>query len=246
MLKRAILLKGILLFFCVTGALCQRADTVRVGVEEAEALRRWISGESAGSGVSLALWGDSVAVIRLSFFGDGTATAFRKAIRRVDDDGISALVLDVRGNRGGVLGVMVEVSSYFVEGGRTIVTKRSFSEDDVRYTASRRSRRYRGRVVVLVDGRTASSAELLAGVLQDYRRGVIVGRRTRGRWQSERRVDCSDGSMLLVTASWCELPSGRTVEGGIVPDVTIEHDDADADAALMVAFDLLRREDNLR
>lgn len=246
MLKRAILLKGILLFFCVTGALCQRADTVRVGVEEADALRRMLSGDAAGSGVSLAMWGDSVAVIRLSFFGELTATAFRKAMKRVGDEGISNLVLDLRGNAGGVLGAMVETASYFVEGGRTIVTKRSFSEDDVRYCASRRSRSYHGRVAVLVDGLTASSAELLAGVLQDYRRAVIVGGRTRGKWQTERRVDLDDGSMLLVTASWCELPSGRTVEGGIVPDVTIEHDDADADAALTVAFDLLRREYKLR
>lgn len=243
---RAILLKGILLFFCTTGALCQRADTVRVGVEEAEALRQLIAGESAGSGVTLALWGDSVAVIRLSFFSERTAAAFRKAMECVSDNGITALVLDMRGNAGGVLGAMVETASYFVEGGRTIVTKRSFSEDDIRYSASRRSRRYHGHVAVLVDSLTASCGELLAGVLQDYRRGVIVGRRTRGKWQTERRVDSGDGSMLLVNSSWCELPSGRTVEGGVVPDVTIDYKDDDTYAALQVAFDLLRRKGERR
>ena len=146
--------------------------------------------------------------IRISSFGQTTHTEFVSAAKELIEGGMKNLVLDLQGNGGGYLQAAVNLADEFLGGGEMIV-----------YTEGRTTGRHEyhakpgtmdiDKIVVLVDGYTASAAEILSGAIQDNDRGTIVGRRTFAKGLVQRPIDLPDGSLIRLTVAHYYSPVGR-------------------------------------
>ncbi len=150
--------------------------------------------------------------IRISRFAESTAEEFEQAFNKLNKLGMKQLILDLCDNGGGYLNTAVELANWFLSSGETIV-----------YTEGRRSPRYDatangkgkfkdGKLVVLVNQYSASASEILSGAVQDWDRGVVVGRRTFGKGLVQRQFGFEDGSMIRLTTARYYTPSGRCIQ----------------------------------
>ncbi|MEI6757411.1 MAG: S41 family peptidase [Chlorobium sp.] len=152
--------------------------------------------------------------IRLSRFIATTAEEFRSALALLKKQGMSRIIIDLRGNPGGFLEQAVEVADEFLVNGQLIVyTKsRKGGAEEVRYIAKSGDGFEKGDVVVLVDKGSASASEILAGALQDNHRAVVVGELTFGKGLVQRQLEFGDGSAIRLTVSRYYTPSGRQIQ----------------------------------
>ena len=156
-------------------------------------------------------------------------------------DGATLLVLDLRGNPGGLLESAVEVASRFLHRGIVLYELDARGEERA-YTVRPRVRADEP-LAVLVDEGTASAAEIVAGALQDHERAVLVGRQTHGKGSVQLAYTLSDGSSLHVTAALWLTPNRHEINGvGLTPDQVIEQSRADTDQVLEAALDTLGAE----
>jgi carboxyl-terminal processing protease len=141
-------------------------------------------------------------------------------LRQLLQDGARGLVLDLRGNPGGLLEASVNIASHFIERG-VVVTLDSGRGQTTAYTVRPRDPKYTGPLVVLVDRGSASASEVVAGALQDI--GVkLVGTRTYGKATVQAVYRFRDGSGLRLTIARYLTPSGRDIEAnGLTPDIEI-------------------------
>lgn len=185
-------------------------------------------------GVTSTMLSAHVGRIVVPAFSKGTGRQVRDAARALVDQHATGLVLDLRGDPGGLLSEAVETASVFLDGGE-VVTYARRDEEPQRLDAAGAGDT-RTPLVVLVDGGTASAAEVVAGSLQDRGRAVVVGTRTFGKGTVQEPHRLADGSSLALTVARYSLPSGRSVEGvGIEPDIQV----AGGDAALARAVEVL-------
>lgn len=171
--------------------------------------------------------GEKIGYLRITQFGEKTAGEFDQAIGRLEREGAAALVLDLRDNPGGLVDGAVEVVSRFVNPGTLVVATegRKDSAQRTEYTAKPVGRKIRLPTVVLVNGNTASAAEIVAGALQDLGKAVVVGELTfgKGSVQTVQPVDVSVAPAVAVrlTTAHYTTPSRRKIHGvGIEPDIT--------------------------
>ncbi|UKY50549.1 S41 family peptidase [Streptomyces inhibens] len=156
--------------------------------------------------------------VKIAAFAKGTGDAVRRAVRRASPHG--GLLLDLRGNTGGLVTEAVATASAFLDGG--LVTTYDVRGSQ-RALYAERGGNTRLPLVVLVDGGTMSAAELLAGALQDRGRAVVVGSSTFGKGSVQMPSELPDGSVAELTVGHYRTPSGRTVDGaGITPDLVVE------------------------
>jgi carboxyl-terminal processing protease len=155
-----------------------------------------------------------VGYIRLSRFIATTADEFRRALALLKKQGMSRLVIDLRGNPGGFLEQAVAVADEFLTKGQLIVYTKSRNGgiEDERHVARSGDGYETGEVVVLVDKGSASASEILAGALQDNKRAVIVGEQTFGKGLVQRQLQFADGSAIRLTVSRYYTPSGRQIQ----------------------------------
>jgi carboxyl-terminal processing protease len=187
--------------------------------------------------------GVKLGVVELSGFTTGAHGEVRRAIDRLRDRGAKGIVLDLRGNGGGLLDEAVLVASVFIPEG-TIVSTDGRTRARHVYRATGSAIPGRVPVVVLVDDGTASASEIVAGAIQDRDRGRVVGTRTFGKgvFQEVRRLP--NGGALDITVGEYFTPSGRNLGGGgtrrgagIRPDVrATDNPDTRVDEALAVAL----------
>jgi carboxyl-terminal processing protease len=176
-------------------------------------------------------------VLRVSVhaFTRGVGREVRAALQVKPAPG--GVVLDLRGNPGGLLTEAVEVASAFLDGGPVVVYQKR--GEPSRTLEALGHGDTRTPLVVLVDGRTASAAEVVAGALQDRNRAVVVGGVTYGKGSVQEPSRLSDGSAIELTVGRYLTPSGRSVDGvGIQPDVLVA-DDAGAGKAEERALEVL-------
>jgi carboxyl-terminal processing protease len=121
-----------------------------------------------------------VAGLKISSFQKTTAADLEGALRRLDASGMRSLVIDLRGNPGGLLSAAVDVADLFLERGLVVATRGRSPEEDFNYSASRAGT-WRMPLVVVIDGDSASSSEIFAGAIRDHARGTIVGTRSYGK-----------------------------------------------------------------
>lgn len=166
---------------------------------------------------------DGVGYIDLKAFSDSTAKELNGAIGGLLAHGMKTLVLDMRTNPGGLLTQGVRVSDLFLNPGQKIVSMRGRLPEANREFADTAAQRWPDLpLIVLVDGRSASAAEIVAGALQDHDRALIVGRPTYGKGSAQSVVSFGDqGGLKLTTARWF-TPSGRSIAR---PPVDDESDD---------------------
>jgi carboxyl-terminal processing protease len=122
------------------------------------------------------------------------------------------LILDLQDNGGGYLKAAVDIANEFLQRGDLIVYTEGLKVPRMEYKADGRGVFLSGKVVVLVDGFTASAAEIVTGAIQDQDRGFVVGRRTFGKGLVQRPVDLPDGSMIRLTIAHYYTPSGRCIQ----------------------------------
>jgi carboxyl-terminal processing protease len=163
---------------------------------------------------------DRTRTIRVETFSRGVGRRVRDAVTAAPGQGSGGILLDLRGNPGGLLEEAVETASAFLSGGVVATYERDGTPP--RTLTVTRPGDPSTPLVVLVDGGTASAAEVVAGSLRDRERAVIVGSRTFGKGSVQEPVELPDGSAIELTVGRYRTPSGRSLEGaGIDPDVSV-------------------------
>jgi carboxyl-terminal processing protease len=143
-------------------------------------------------------------------FAQTTMTEFREAVQTMG--AIDGLVLDLRGNGGGYLGMAIEMGNFFLDSGDMIVSTEGMRMRGQEHRATRNGDFRRGRVVVLIDELSASASEIVAGALQDWDRAVIVGRRSCGKGLVQQQFPLQDGSAIRITVAQYLTPAGRAIQ----------------------------------
>jgi carboxyl-terminal processing protease len=171
-----------------------------------------------------------VGYARIALFSDRTAAELQDALDELRGQGMTSLVLDLRGNGGGLLGAAIDVSSEFLDGG-VVLYQVSRDADERVETAKRGGTFVEGSLVVLVDGGTASASEIVAGALQDRGRATLVGQKTYGKGSVQSVFDLSDGSSVHITSAEWLTPDRHQITGqGLAPDVEVGIADDDRNA----------------
>ena len=206
----------------------------RAGEIRTVSLRR---ADLVSSDVSSDVVEGGVGRVRVAAFTRGVGREVRAALDALRAKKVAGVVLDLRGNQGGLLDEGVQVASAFLDKG-IVVTYRGRGVEDKTYDVIGRGDTTTP-LVVLVDAGTASAAEVVAGALQDRNRALVVGSRTYGKGSVQQPLVLSDGSAIEVTVARYYTPSGRSVDQvGITPDVDLPAG-YDARAALRRAVEVL-------
>ena len=184
--------------------------------------------------------GKKIGVVELLSFSSGAHGILRREVDEVLDKGADGIVLDLRGNGGGLLSEAQLVASVFIEDGR-IVSTRGRSRPERVLDAEGDAIDEDIPVVVLVDGGSASASEIVTGALRDRNRATVVGTRTFGKGLVQELKPLSNGGVLDITVANYYLPGGKTIsKAGIKPAVRAEDDPkTDRDEALPTALDTL-------
>jgi carboxyl-terminal processing protease len=155
------------------------------------------------------------ALFRLTSFSDKAASELKQAIIDLQKEGeIKRVILDLRGNPGGLLASSVEVANIFIEKGELIVKTRGTHEREAEFFTTKNALLPEVPLIVLVDGGSASASEIVAGAVQDIDRGVIIGTKTFGKGlvQQVYPVDKVNDAFLKITTAKYYIPSGRCIQ----------------------------------
>lgn len=150
--------------------------------------------------------------IRVSRFGATTHDEFVEGIKKLKDQGMQNLIIDLEGNGGGYLNAAIEMANEMLDGDNMIVYTQGLNSNKEEALSNNRGLMKDGRVVVLVDESSASASEIVSGAIQDLDRGLIVGRRTFGKGLVQRPVPLPDGSMIRLTVARYYTPTGRSIQ----------------------------------
>ena len=202
--------------------------TVRTAVKQ-EASSAGSTTADSGTGLRK----DGIFVISLFSFSENSANLFREALREFVKSGSHKLVIDLRGNPGGYLEAAVDMASWFLPDG-AIVVHESFGKGVPEQVY--RSKGYtiftdKLKLVVLVDGGSASASEILAGALSENGRAILVGAKTFGKGSVQELVNLTPDTSLKVTIAKWLTPKGNSIsKQGITPDYMVPMTEADARA----------------
>lgn len=151
--------------------------------------------------------------IVLSAFNRKTTTETKEALEKLKAQGAERIILDLRGNPGGLLNEAVNICSLFVPKGETIVTTKSKNEKyNATYKTTREPVDLNIPLAIIVDGKSASASEIVSGALQDLDRAVVIGSRSFGKGLVQRPLDMTYGTQVKVTISRYYTPSGRCIQ----------------------------------
>jgi carboxyl-terminal processing protease len=171
-----------------------------------------------------------VGYIRITSFNEQTGSGLSHAIRELKKQigpGLKGYVLDMRNNPGGLLDQAIEVSDDFLTSGEIVSTRGRHPDDTQRYDAKPGDMTDNKKIVVLVNGGTASASEIVAGALQDHKRATIVGMTSFGKGSVQTIIPLGEnGGALRLTTARYYTPSGHSIQAqGIVPDVMVAQGD---------------------
>jgi carboxyl-terminal processing protease len=150
--------------------------------------------------------------IRLNKFSENTYEEFMGSLEKLQGAGMQSLILDLRGNGGGILGEAIDIADEFLDGDKLIVYTEGNSSPRQEYHSRRKGLFEKGKLVLLMDEQSASASEVLAGALQDWDRAEIVGRRSFGKGLVQEQYNLSDGSALRLTIARYYTPTGRSIQ----------------------------------
>jgi carboxyl-terminal processing protease len=170
---------------------------------------------------------EGVGYVRVMLFSGRTEKELQEALDDLDGQGMTHLILDLRGNGGGLFDAAIDVSSLFLSDG-VVVYQMENDGSEQAYDVRGRSKAGDWPMVVLVDGGTASASEIVAGALQDQGRATLIGQKTYGKGSVQHVFDLSDGSSVHITASKWLTPNRRQIDGqGLMPDQEVLITDED-------------------
>lgn len=187
---------------------------------------------------------DRDGYIKVNQFGETTSDEFAEALIKLKDEGMTKLILDLRGNPGGYLEAAIMMCDELLPKNELIVYTSGLRTRSEEFRASRYGHFEDGEVVVLIDDFSASASEIVAGAVQDNDRGLVVGRRSYGKGLIQRQFDLKDHSNIRLTVSRYYTPSGRSIQkdynhGKNVYDEDLIHryENGEMDSASSIKFD---------
>lgn len=150
--------------------------------------------------------------IRLERFAQTSPEEFETALTKLKARGMENLIFDLRGNGGGYLDVAFRISNQFIKADQMIVYTDNFRNQKQEYMATGDGSFKKGKLIVLVDENSASASEIVSGAVQDWDRGLIMGRRTFGKGLVQKPLYLADRSMIRLTTSYYYTPTGRCIQ----------------------------------
>ncbi|MBW1667989.1 MAG: S41 family peptidase [Deltaproteobacteria bacterium] len=167
----------------------------------------------------------TIGYVRISNFQSKTGKELTSALDKLEKGrNLKGLILDLRNNPGGLLSQAIEVADQFLDSGLIVSTRGRNSSQNMRVFAHKLAKERDYPIIVLVNGGSASAAEIVAGALQDNKRALILGTRTFGKGSVQTIVPLSDGSGLRLTTAKYYTPSGRSIQlSGISPDIELAY-----------------------
>ncbi|MBW2631037.1 MAG: S41 family peptidase [Deltaproteobacteria bacterium] len=169
---------------------------------------------------------EDIGYIRISNFQETTADELDKALKEIntEDAPLKGLVLDLRNNPGGLLGQSIKVSDMFLKSGVIVSSKGRAKDSEYIYTARDDGYEPKCPVIILINGGTASAAEIVSGALHDNKRAILLGNQSFGKGSVQTIVPLKDGSALKLTIAKYYTPAGESIQArGIVPDIVVEY-----------------------
>ncbi len=165
---------------------------------------------------------NGIVHVEFSSFNEDTLDLFKKLAKEISQKNTKGIILDMRNNPGGLLNVALDVCSYWIEDDLLLIEK--FGDGrDMQYTAGNRAPFKNIPTVVLINMGSASGSEIVAGALQDYEIGEIIGEQSFGKGSVQALKKLPDGSSLKVTIAKWLTPKGRSInDEGIAPDLAVE------------------------
>ena len=167
---------------------------------------------------------DKIGYIQLSRFDSNATLELDKALAGFDLDKLDGIILDMRNNPGGLLSAAISVSSRFVDKGVIVSTKSRISGDQNYYSTGNKIPDLP--LAVLINGGTASAAEITAGAIRDHNMGILIGEQSFGKGVIQQLFNYGDGSALKLTIGEYKTPNGFAVQGvGLTPDIKVGEDE---------------------
>ena len=153
-----------------------------------------------------------IGYVKISRFADATVEEFKKALADLKAKGMTSLILDLQSNGGGYLKRAVELSDECLSESKKIVFTRGRTNPDEDFMSSSKGGWEKGNVAVLIDEGSASASEIVSGAIQDWDRGLIIGRRSFGKGLVQKPFQLPDGSLIRLTVAHYYTPSGRNIQ----------------------------------
>lgn len=153
---------------------------------------------------------DGIGYIKVNRFGRTTMSEFREAFEKLGRP--QSLILDLRGNGGGLMDQAVEMAGFFLPRGAVIVSTEGRAVPTMSFRAQSNGGGMNGPLVVLIDESSASASEIVSGAVQDWDRGLVVGRPSFGKGLVQRQIGLGDGSAVRITVARYHTPSGRVIQ----------------------------------
>jgi len=150
--------------------------------------------------------------IKLNRFAKQSLTEFNDAITSLKQQGLKNLIFDLRGNSGGYLGTAMDITDEFLEQNKLIVYTQGTHQERQELNATSKGEFEEGKLVVLINEGSASASEIVSGAVQDWDRGVLIGRRSFGKGLVQRQFKLPDGSVVRLTVARYYTPSGRCIQ----------------------------------
>ena len=155
---------------------------------------------------------DDLGYIKINRFAESTYKEFRKGLNKLIDNGADKLVLDLRDNPGGFLGIAEQITDEFLEDDKLIVFTKNNKGRIEKTFATERGNFEDCEIYVLINENSASASEVIAGAIQDNDKGTIIGRRSFGKGLVQREMALGDGSAVRLTVSRYYTPTGRSIQ----------------------------------
>jgi len=155
---------------------------------------------------------DHTGFIKINNFAMNTFDEFMKGLRELKSKGMTSLILDLRGNSGGVMESAIQITNQFLKEGQLIVYTKGRAQPRNDAKATGKGEFETGALVVLIDEWSASASEILAGAIQDNDRGTIIGRRSFGKGLVQEPIPFADGSGMRLTIARYYTPTGRSIQ----------------------------------
>lgn len=155
---------------------------------------------------------DKIGYIKVNNFGSTTTDEFLKALKKLKSEGMKDLVLSLERNGGGYLKTSIELADEFLPSDKLVVYTDGLHAPRTEAKSTYKGNFETGRLVILVDEYSASASEILSGAVQDWDRGVIIGRRSFGKGLVQRELPLNDGSLMRLTVARYYTPTGRSIQ----------------------------------
>lgn len=181
---------------------------------------------------------DSILLLKIPFFAESTPGQIKELITPLTDSEAEGIIIDLRNNSGGLLPAAIDTADLFLNKGKIVSIKGKTPEDNIDHFSRQNSVIADLPIIVLVNKRTASSAEILTAALQENKRAHIVGQKTYGKGSVQALVPLSDGYAIKLTTAFYYSPKGNRINGrGVNPNLTVaDLDSPGLDENLLMSY----------